>query len=273
MSLLSPESLSVFVAPSELVLVHWRGLRPRIAEKRLCRVSATPDSPWAGAVRVFAEQLGEFAACRRVRVTLSDHFTHYQLQLWRDDLDDVDEELAVARLAYTQTYGDAAARWQIRLSDDAPGSAKIAAAVDTGLLAALEQAAGAAQMQLTSVQPYLAAAANHWHRNFSRERSAWLVLHEEGRLCIALIERGQWRWVRSLRVDADWPGRLPELLDDEMLLAGIDGPAAQVLIFSPAMPDLAFPNDTQWAFRSLRLDAKPNFSPVTDGRFGLALVG
>lgn len=90
---------------------------------------------------------------------------------------------------------------------------------------------------------------------------------------MALIEAGRWRWVRSVRVDADWSSRLPDLLDNEKLLADADRLPAHALIYSPVMPELAVPANSSWSFRSLGVEARINFSPVSDGRFGLALVG
>ena len=276
MSLLSPETLSVFIAPTELVAVRWRGtfgMRPQIVEKRIAQVDVKSGNSWEAAAQTFAGLLREFSSCRRVRVVLSSHFTQYQLLPWRDDLNDFDEELAVARLAFTQTYGEAAAHWDVRLSDEAPGLARVAAAVDADLLTALQQAAKASKARLDSIEPSLTATVNHWHSLFDRAHTAWLVVHEEGRICVALIEQGRWRWVRNLRTGVDWAESLPTLLDNELLLAGIDNLSAQALIFSPATPDLAVPANSPWSFRSLRLEASANFSPVTDGRFGFALVG
>ena len=273
MSLLSPESLSVFVSPTELVAVRWRGISQQIVEKRIHAVAEIPGKTWEGAAHAFADLMRGHSTCRQVRVILSNHLTSYQLLPWREDLNDSDEELAVARMAFTATYGTAAAQWQVRLNDEVPGVPKLAAAVDAELLAALQHTADANKARLVSVEPYLAAAINYWRKRFNRSYSSWIVLHEEGRICIALIERGVWRWVRSLRTGVDWSASLPDMLDNEMLLAGIENSPSQALIFSPATPELAVRSGSRWSLRSLTLDARTNFSPVGDAHFGLALVG
>lgn len=273
MSLLSTESLSVFIAPGELVALHWRGLRPRIAEKHCIPVPPGGATTWTGAIQAFADLLRAAPACRRVRVILSSHFVHYQIQPWRDDLNDSDEELAIARLAFTQTYAEAASAWQIRLSTEAPGRNKVAAAIDNELLAALEETATTAKVRLLSIQPYLAAAANYWQRSFDHKQASWLVVHEAGRLSLALAEGRQWRWIRSLRIGENWAADLPVLLDDESLLAGSADTPTQALIYAPAMPQLAVPAASRWSFRCLEPQATHNFSPLTDSRFGFALVG
>ena len=273
MSLLSTECLSVFLSPTELVAVRWRGMPRRIVDKRTYPVNAHDGNDWAGAAEALAAVLRE-TACKRLRVILSCHFTHYQLVPWRDDLNDAEEELAVVRLGFAETFGDAASRWSIRLSDEAPGAPRVAAAVDTGLIGAIEQTAKAAKARLLSIQPFLAAATNSWRGRFNRGSSSWLVLHEQNRACLALIENGRWRWVRCVRVGADWSERLPELVEHETLLAGTDSaPPTEVLVFAPDNPTLAIRAGTRLPFRSLRLEARRGFSPLSDGQYGFALVG
>jgi len=261
------------MGPNSLLALNWKGLRAHIVEKRQCEVSAMPGAAWAGATRAFDDLLKEFPGCQRVRVVLSSHFTPYQLLPWRDDLHDTQEEQAFARLAFTQTYGEVAATWQVRLSDSLPGHAKVAAGVDSALLAALAQGAAATQASLVSIQPYFVAAVNHWRKQFVGRCPSWVVLHEDGRLCLGLFQAGRWLWLRSVRADNDWLRGLPDLLDHEMLLAGRDTVPMQVLLYVPTLPHATLPASEQWSFQRLTLPAQRNFSPVTDGHFGLAMLG
>jgi hypothetical protein len=270
---LSPEFLTVFIAPSQVLAVRGRGTSGAVSEKRVFESTSVPDdNAWIGAVAAFEAALREFV-CRRVRVILSSHFTQYQLLPWRDDLNDEEEELAYARVALTETYGEIVSGWSVRLSDDPPGAVRVVAAVDNALLAALEKAAIAAKARVVSVKPALTAATNSWREHFGADRAAWLAVHEEGRLCLALIEGGQWRWLRSVRVGTDWAERLPELVEREILLAGVESLVAEVLVFAPASPELSIRAGTRLPFRSLRLEARDGFSPLSDGVFGLALIG
>jgi hypothetical protein len=270
---LSPEILTVFIAPSQVLAVRSRGANGSVTEKRVYASKSVPDdNAWVGSVAAFEVALRELAS-RRVRVILSSHFTQYQLLSWREDLADDEEELAYARVTLTETYGDVVAGWSVRLSDDPPGAVRVIAAVDNALLTALQKTAAGANARIDSVKPALTAATNSWREHFAADRSAWLVVHEEGRLCLALIEAGRWRWLRSVRVGPDWAERLPELIEREILLAGVESMAAEVLVFAPASPDLAIRAGTRLPFRSLRLEPRDGFSPLSDGLFGLALIG
>jgi len=219
-----------------------------------------------------AEVLRE-TGCRELRLILSCHFTPYQLVPWRDDLDDHEEELALVRLSFVATYGDTASRWSLRLSDEVPGRPRIAAAIDGDFLAAIEQVVLTNKVRLTSMQPYLIAAINLWCNHFGRSQSRWLVLHEKNRICLALIDRSRWHWVRCVRAGDDWAERLPELVEHEILLSGTESLPADVLVFAPEHPSLALRSGTRQPFRSLRQKDRTGFSAINDGQFGLALLG
>lgn len=265
--------LSVFVSPGELLAVRWHGLRRQIAEKCRRPLTAAPGPAWEDAAQAFSALLPGFPACRRVRVILSSHFTALKLLPWRDDLKDREEELAAARQAFTQTYGETAANWQLRLTDAAPGVPRLAAAVESAFLSALEASASARKVRLDAIQPYFTAVANHWCPRLPRHHSSWLIVHEEGRVTAGLIERDRWRWLRSVRVGADWWQRLPDFLDGEAMLAGIDGAAMPALVFSPALDDISLPGDRPGGIRVLSIAPRQRFSPAVDNRFAPALVG
>ena len=272
MSLLSTELLSVFLSPTQVLAVRRRGMSRHIVDKRAQAVAIRTGDGWAAVVDAFAAVLREVRR-ERVQVILSSHFAHYQLVPWRDDLQDSEEELAVVRLAYGETFGEAAARWSIRLSDESPGRPRIAAALDSGLLDAIRQTAGAAKVRLISMQPYLSAAVNHWRDLFDRSHSRWLVLHEENRVCLALLDQARWRWVRCVRAGADWCERLPDMVEHEIMLAGSGDVSGEVLVFAPQQPTLSLRTGTRLPFRMLRLASLRGYSPSEDGPYGLALIG
>ena len=275
MSPLSTDCLSIFLSPLELVTVLWRGLPQRIVAKRIDPIAPRGAAANADATAATSAALlgilREFAS-PRTRLTLSSHYTRYLLLPWRADLNDSDEEHAAARLAFVETFGAAAAGWRIRLGDETPGHTHLAAAVDDQLITAIEQAAQTANTRLLSVQPYLVSAANRWRHRIAGHAATWLVLHEEQRACLALIEAGEWRWVRSMRLPAGWIASLPELIEHEDLLAGRETAAAEVLLFAPGEAELAANGGGGQSFRRLQLEPRSGFSPLTDAHFGCALV-
>jgi hypothetical protein len=271
-SLLSPDRLTAYIAPDAVLAVRWRGLRPHIVDKRTFPVNADDAGATAAAVTVLAATLAEMRPSN-LRLIVSNHFVQYALAPWRSDLKDQEEEIALTRIDFVKTYGEAANGWNICLSDEPPGRTKVAAALVPEFLAAIHRVASEANVQLTSIQPYLTAGVTAFRSHFGRDRSAWLVLHEEGRLCLALIEHGHWRWVRSVRAGSDWRQQLPDLVENEILLAGVEAQVAEVLVFAPTIAELAVRSGTRLPFHSLRLGAAPGFSPLTDAAFSPALLG
>lgn len=158
--------------------------------------------------------LEELAGKRAMTVILSSHFARYCL-LSSTALKAETDWLAYARHVLATTYGAEAASWEVRVSRTDARDVRIACAIDATLAARLKTLPG-----LRSVQPYLMAAFNARRRTLA-EASAWFVLHEPGRLTIALLESGAWRAVRVRQAADGWQTVLPVLLDREAAIAGV----------------------------------------------------
>jgi hypothetical protein len=125
-------------------------------------------------------------------------------------------------------------------------------------------------------------------------RSAWLLLLESQRACLACIENGQWAAVRNIKGAFDGPEQWAELLDRERYLAGGSQPGADVMVHAapegPFDPSTLRPFDKlraqgsglrtgeagpaeagAWRFRPLIDPVLPGFSPIEDRRFAMAL--
>jgi len=184
-----------------------------------------------------------------------------------------EEERAYARHCFAQVFGHDADGWELRVSYERAGVPRVACAMATDFLAALEARAEESGVKLVSVQPFLAAAFNQWRQQIG-DRSVWLAVMEQGRLVLARFEQGKWSWLRSLRVGRRWMESLPDLVIREQHLAGIDAASAgEVLVFCPEVAVLAVRPDSGLSIKQLQLPARSGFSPVSDGPFGLALVG
>jgi hypothetical protein len=215
------------------------GWRSSLGPQRVYPIEATHSEAWVDLLANFSQLVSEFK-CRHVSVVLSHHLVQYQLLPWRQDLADDSEYLALAQLEFSSVFGELAAAWTYAISDDAPGVARLACAVPTSLLQGLTAAASESGANLVALQPYFAVAAKRWVRQFSGATPQWLVLHEAGRLCLAVRHSGAWCWVRHVRVEGDWTGQLPAILKSEAQLAGMVLVPNQVHVLAPvAAPGLA----------------------------------
>jgi hypothetical protein len=190
--------------------------------------------------------------CQRLRIVLSHHLVQMRLLPWRAELQSEEERQAVARHEFVSAYGAGAETWPMALSDEAPGRARISAALDQELLAALHQTAQRAGARLVSLEPLLVHAQARWGRQAMGRGCHWLLIHEPGRLCVVARQDGQWVWVRHARVADDWHLGLAQWLASEALLSGLDMPAQRVHVLAPALNEAALGELTEQGYRVLR---------------------
>jgi hypothetical protein len=114
------------------------------------------------------------------------------------------------------------------------------------------------------------AVCNDYRRRL-RGRQAWLALLEPGYLCLALLQKGRWARIRSLRIGPEWRAELPLILEREAYLAGPAEAANEVFVWVSGQGDAQLPEDRRWQFRLLA--AEPRHAPADAGRFLVAMEG
>lgn len=242
MSLSWRNQLHIELHPDRVGLVRLsRGWQPReIARKTVpCAAPGVGEAPWEAALRALQTGISDMGGGGAdVTVVLSTHFVRYALIPWSDQLSNDSEEQAYVRHCFAQTYGDDAERWVLRLSPNGPGEMQVASAIDQGLLDGLEQVASANGLHLVSVQPNLMTVFNHWRRSLSGP-TAWLVVAEQGRVCISLLKSGRWCSLQTMKTDEDWPDRLPQLLERALHLSGHGTERGKVFLFAPGAAEEA----------------------------------
>lgn len=277
MSLLSTDLLRLFVSPRRVIALRLAGFsRKRVALKQVYKTDPGRDLDWHGAMFGFESALRELAGgVRKLEVLVSNHFAHYQLLMPQGAAANLttEEERAYARHCFSQVFGNDAEGWELRVTYERAGVPRVACAMPTEFLTALSSRAEESGIDLVSIQPYLAAAFNQWRGQIDN-RDLWLVVVEQGRLVLACFQQGDWHWLRSVRVGRRWMEDLPDLVLREQHLAGIDlGPGGEVLVFCPEVAVLVVRPNSGFSIKQLQLPARTGFSPMTDGTFGLALIG
>jgi hypothetical protein len=261
----------VYVAPRRIVAVSLSRPGAAVLDRRTFEFDSPPGTEAASLQSALARVLRE-VPLRRLRVVLSSHLVQYRLLPWRDDLLDSDEDFAFARNQFANGHGDRTEDLTVTISHERPGRPRIAAAAETSIIAAIHGAAEEAGARIASLQPCLTAVAHSVREDLGQQPREWLVVHEDQKLSLALLDAGQWRWVRSLRVDTDWPSKLPALLAAESLRAGLDQEAEYAIAVdatggSARLPDNASPR------RPVSLAIRRQ-APLLDGtEFAAALAG
>ena len=290
MSLLSLSELCIVIYPEQLVLLNvtgnrtLRGLKRHVhARTRIpCEAAGDDDMPWSGAIRTLATSLPRLARRNmKVTVILSNQFMHYVLVPWCDKLSGKNEEMVYARHCFGEVYGDAADAWELRLSPDRAGVPALASAVDKKLLDELRGLLVHAGVDIKSIQPHLMAAHNIFHASL-HGRSAWLALLEPGNLCLVMLHKGQWTWIRKMRIGEAWHEELPMILEREECLAGTEAAVNEVLLWTPHLhdgdvlhadlepADNAIPASRRWNFQHLKASQKYGCQLEYDGLLSMA---
>jgi hypothetical protein len=247
-----------------------RGFRPAVVEKNTVPCTAEPNgASWQDALPILQRVLATQAAADAT-VVLSNHFVRYVLVPWSDALNGADEELAFARHCFAKVYGDAAADWEVRLSDGKPGVPRVASAVDRQLVEALRSAFAQSKLALRSVQPLLMISFNRWRGEF-RRRDAWFIIAERGRYCCAAIEKQEWRNVRSGKLGDGFLQELPQLFKRELSLAGSGDTTQVVMLHAPEEPRFASVPGSGWQVMPLVLPPCNGFSPFSDPQYAMAM--
>jgi hypothetical protein len=272
-SLLFPDRVLIALAPAALAFVRMQGVfRPRIAEKRVleCDPRFGPE-PWQGAVAALAQLAPALQATRaNVTVVLSNHFVRYALVPWNEGLDRSAEELAYARYCFGRIHGERSKGWEIRLSDAAAGSERLASAIDTALLQAIHACfPSGAKTRLASVQPYLMSAFNTCRARVGGE-PAWLLLIEPQRACFARLDSGRWSSVRNIRGEFEGPDQWAGLLERERRLVAA-GPAGNVFVHAPRATGVEEVQAGGWNFKKLLFRAPEGCAPIEDARLAAAI--
>ncbi len=264
MSLLSHNELRIVLGPERIALLQTtrmltpRGYRSGIQSKRIipCEAPLDGETPWHSAVKTLEVALPSLIKPRmHAKVTIANHFMRYLLVPWIDKMSD-EEELSFARHCFRETYGDAADTWTVRISPGRVGAASLASAVDTGLLEKLRGSLGQQGLDIKSIQPHLMVAFNSCQAGLEN-RSTWVALLEPGSLCLAVLQKGQFVWIRKLRIGEAWSEELATILDREACMADAEGVANEVLLWAPHVEKLDFPSSGRWKIQHLKPGLKP----------------
>jgi hypothetical protein len=223
------ERLLVDLTPASVELTRFRrGLRPAVAHSAAYGAEV-PGSGWAPALDVLRHALAEPRwQGAAVEVRISSHFVRFGLLPWSATLATDDERLAHARLEFETVHGARARAWSMRIDDAAPGGHAPVAAIDEALLQGLTEACRQAGSRLVSVAPRFAAAFNRQRARLAGARAGFVLL-EPGRLTLALLARGAWARLSSVRTAASAGEALAAELQQALALGEVDGPGHLVV--------------------------------------------
>jgi hypothetical protein len=213
--------------------------RARPAPRRYAVEPAAAGAPaWSAALGRLAELLAdEPPAAARLR--LSGQFCRFALAPWQRGLS-ADEERALARAVFVETYGEAARGWEVRVDNLNRGAALVICAVDADLVAGLARCFESAGWRLDSVEPLFAAALAGAPSGSGT--ASWQALLEPGWCSAALVEGDAFLAICGTPVLGP-PGAIARTLDNENVRLSREVRALNLLPGSAALPAAAAAGD------------------------------
>jgi len=250
--------VNVFVGPGHVHLARYgKGWRPQPGMGLALACGEANGTAWEPALETLARGLSNLRwQGADTRVTVSNHFVRYALVPSAGKLRGEAERAAAARHALRATYGERADRWRVVLGDGGAGSTAIAAAIEPELVDGIAAALAAANLRPVAIEPFLATAFNLCRRSIDG-RPAWLAAAEPGRVCVAYLDEGGWRRLRTERVRGRLGDELASALERSRLADGVDAGAGRVLLVSRDELQVEFAPGSGWSVERIRLADAP----------------
>ena len=269
MSLLSPDTLLLYVTPDRIQAVKTAGAGQRTVEVHQRNATVQAADNWQDLVRVGTELIQQTQATR-MRVVLSDKLARYACFPWQAGLRNADEDLAMALLQFDDVYGaNASADWHLGFSAGRPGQSRLSIAIPKTLFAQLQNNLGQSRCKVASVQTAFTATLQTYRRAFGN--SGWLINLEEGRLTLGCWSLGVWSWIYSVYAEFESPAGLLARVQQEIMLSSTSLKASQLLpifVHAPAFEHLTLGTLDGVRFTPLKTPAGEH-----GNRYAFALLG
>ncbi len=184
--------LCIALAPQQVSLALRKGTRfvPESAWHQACD---NVEGQWQNALALLRTGLLEtpgLQAGTKIHITLASRWCQMLRLPWSDALMHPQHAQRFVQNQFLAMFGEIARDWQITLDDAPYGQARLACALDSALLAALQQLAQDFQCSLASVEPLIAPAWRSAAKLVGKKVAALAVI-EADRICLAQIEAGR----------------------------------------------------------------------------------
>lgn len=275
MSPLFNSELRVVLCPDKVILLGLsKGLRRKATHQMILPCAPMPGAPaWRPALAAFEQWLDANKTGRgKVTVILSNHFVRYALMPFSNEVASPAEEQALAQILLEDTYGDSAKQWRLRISGGGYGEPRLVAAVDAELPEAIASAFASGPLRLNAISPYLMTAFNCFRKQLQGANGLFAVA-EPGQAVMVTFRNSQWSSVRRMPLNGEPDKQLPDLLQREALIGGLDTGTVPVYLHIAGRHDFKLPPDGGMVVHSLNHLDKTGAPLVEDARFDMAAVG
>jgi len=248
------DELRILIQPQRLVMLRLKHRfgNESIIDRHDLALTPTEEGPdtglkpmfqdlWRPAVSALRSALSDSRWQQVIpTIVLSSHFVRYAVIPWNAELANAAERDAYLRHCFMLAYGETARHWDLRLSPAGFGQPALASGIGAPLLEAIRIELEQAGLAAHNIHPNLVLAANETLAYLGKKNagmSLCFVSLEPGRLCLGLVENGQWRSLKSLAAEADVSAQLQALIQRESIMAGLDTSHWPVIIHCSGFED------------------------------------
>lgn len=245
MSPLSRERVLVGLSPDRLSALSIGGWwRRRLVDRHALPLAGQDAAHWDKGIGALEQLLAEPAwHGREVSVVLSAHYVRHAVIPPSAGMSDA-ERRNLAEVVFREVFGDLARDWDLRVSPTRDGLPTIACGAPRSLLGAIRDACKG-RGRLLSIQPSLMPVFNRVRQQMGRAVGC-LALVEPGRITLAALDSGQWKYVDSR---AGSGSLLPQLLVEEGELHGRQ--PGGILWLCDLSGDALLPGGSFWTHRHI----------------------
>ena len=164
-----------------------------------------------------------------VSIVLSDHYVRYTF-IPAHGLSNSAEQQAFVKHCFHLAFGEQVSGWNVQVSPTGFEKSSLASAIPQDLVSVLVNVLQAQKLRLTGIYPQLMLTTNETMRQLSKllskdvPNSFWLALQRDNRLCLALVENGQWLSVSNVIASPDLPSQLEALIGRTSIHHSINNP-------------------------------------------------
>lgn len=251
MSPLWPERLCIIVGPDQAGVAGAPDLeRQELAESQSADAVTQANFPsWQLALQRLEGLLErQDWKGRKVEVVLSNRLVRHALVPFSTQLKTYPEQEAFARHVMVRTYGASAENWELRIQRGKANEPWLVSAISRELLDGLRRLCSGYKLELHGVRSYLEHILNGCYKRIAGS-PAWLVIHESGYSCLALLDKGKLLSVSG--EPHDHISDLPLMLERENLAGQQPEPCRLVYLYRASGATLTVPEGRNYEFKLL----------------------
>jgi len=233
------DELRVFIYPQRILLLHLKrtfknGFKQELAHQQFVdlpqkkEISGNEAAQWNGLVLTLKQvlQAKYWQALAKngtyTKVIIYNHLIKYTVIPWSKALAIESERQAYMQHRFKIAYGEAAKAWDLCMDEPAFGQASIASGVCSVLLKELHQVFEQQGIDVNAIYPHLMLAGNQMLKHIKKQKNKhhfWFVVIESDRVCLSLIDNGEWRFIRNIAAGEDVAKQVDDLIQREVVIS------------------------------------------------------